>query len=431
RETEPYVGSVLDHAMDADGDPLLFSKVDRIRGAGADWLIVNENGSLQGIPSLLEQGLHIWTIQVADIYGGSDTATLMIAVNSTGQPAVIADFVDDFPSARGDGYQSTEGEKVLGWNYLWNPGGIIADSESYVSLLPNTVESNHSFWDSGVFTALGDYAFDDTEQGDFRYGRIGVGLEGLHPGGGENGDFQAIASYTVQEGEAGIVSITDSFVQRAQSGGEVVLSVYVNDTFKWNVTSTGDAQNFDGELGILEPGDTIYVKLGKGSDGVEWDASTMDFTLESIGAQVDSLRIFRQNNGLAMDGTDDLEDMSGNGIANIAYFLFGLGDPDSPHVEVLRSSESPTTGLPILNREPNGNLVFTYTRRKRQTAYSYIVSTSSDLTDWGNVELVETPYRPTDTTIEDVNSDYEFCHLSFAIEEGSRFIRIEIQNAGD
>ena len=118
-------------------------------------------------------------------------------------------------------------------------------------------------------------------------------------------------------------------------------------------------------------------------------------------------------------------------LANIAYFLFGLGDPNVQSVPSLIYGTDNTAGLPILTPETDNSFTFSYVRHKTQTEYEYAVMTSNNLAEWGNVELVETPYRPTDTTTEDLDEDYELCHLGFAVEEGARFIRIEINPTGN
>ncbi|MEM7673509.1 MAG: hypothetical protein AAF212_09230 [Verrucomicrobiota bacterium] len=38
---------------------------------------------------------------------------------------------------------------------------------------------------------------------------------------------------------------------------------------------------------------------------------------------------------------------------------------------------------------------------------------------------METPYRPTGWTTENIDDDYELRHFSFAVEAGERFVRIE------
>ena len=69
-----YDGSV-DHATDADGDTLTYSKL-----TGPAWLSVGTGGSLSGTPDNSDMGLNVFTVEVDDGNGGTDTATLNITV---------------------------------------------------------------------------------------------------------------------------------------------------------------------------------------------------------------------------------------------------------------------------------------------------------------------------------------------------------------
>ncbi|MGB0774740.1 MAG: LamG-like jellyroll fold domain-containing protein, partial [Akkermansiaceae bacterium] len=71
----PYQGSIAGSALDSDGDPLIYSKVN-----GPAWLTVNPGGSLSGTPAAGDLGINSFTVQVSDDNGNSDTATLQIAV---------------------------------------------------------------------------------------------------------------------------------------------------------------------------------------------------------------------------------------------------------------------------------------------------------------------------------------------------------------
>jgi len=141
------------------------------------------------------------------------------------------------------------------------------------------------------------------------------------------------------------------------------------------------------------------------------------------------LHAFRQQYGLALDGSEDMGDMSGNGLANIVYFLFGLGDPNVFDVSALTLGPPPAAGLPVLNVQTDGTITYGYVRHKTQTDYAYLVRTSSNLVEaaWGDVNLPAAPYRPVSNSSENLDQYYEFCHLFFPIEDGARFIKIQIQ----
>jgi len=79
-EDVAYSSTIADDASDPDSDPMTFSKVD-----GPDWLYVSTNGVLSGTPAQSDAGANVFTVQVDDGNGGTDTATLNITVNAVGR----------------------------------------------------------------------------------------------------------------------------------------------------------------------------------------------------------------------------------------------------------------------------------------------------------------------------------------------------------
>ncbi|MHC4988935.1 MAG: Ig-like domain-containing protein, partial [Planctomycetota bacterium] len=75
-ENAVYVSTLADDASDPESDPMTFSKV-----SGPAWLIVAADGALSGTPGAGDIGDNVFTVQV-DATGGSDTATLNIAVEA-------------------------------------------------------------------------------------------------------------------------------------------------------------------------------------------------------------------------------------------------------------------------------------------------------------------------------------------------------------
>ena len=65
---ESYSSSILDLAFDPDGDPLVFSITE-----GPDWLKVNGNGTLEGVPAASDLGIHSVFFSVEDSKGDSQT----------------------------------------------------------------------------------------------------------------------------------------------------------------------------------------------------------------------------------------------------------------------------------------------------------------------------------------------------------------------
>ena len=50
--------------------------------------------------------------------------------------------------------------------------------------------------------------------------------------------------------------------------------------------------------------------------------------------------------GLAADGSEDYDDASGNGIANILYLAFNLGDPNGTEI-IYSDAGAGAMGLPV------------------------------------------------------------------------------------
>ena len=64
------------NATDAEGDTLSYSKL-----TGPAWLAVAADGSLSGTPAQSDAGANVFTVEVDDGNGGTDTATLNITVD--------------------------------------------------------------------------------------------------------------------------------------------------------------------------------------------------------------------------------------------------------------------------------------------------------------------------------------------------------------
>jgi hypothetical protein len=81
-EGAAYSDTIAGSATDVDaGDTLTYSKV-----SGPAWLSVAADGALSGTPGSGDVGANVFTVQVDDGNGGTDTATLNITVNAGGTP---------------------------------------------------------------------------------------------------------------------------------------------------------------------------------------------------------------------------------------------------------------------------------------------------------------------------------------------------------
>ncbi|SHJ15067.1 T5SS/PEP-CTERM-associated repeat-containing protein [Rubritalea squalenifaciens DSM 18772] len=150
---------------------------------------------------------------------------------------------------------------------------------------------------------------------------------------------------------------------------------------------------------------------------LEWEVTetatsitlTIDFT--------DDLDGFRARYGLNPDGSDDFLDWSNNGIANILYFAFGLGDPNNASIDRSR--------LPSGEQDAD-SFVFTYLEPTNSASGVTITPVvSANLDQWQTpTELGE---LPTNTTTEDLGDGYQRHTLIFPLQSTPRFFTIKIE----
>ncbi len=172
-----------------------------------------------------------------------------------------------------------------GWDYLFNPNGnTIGNRAGYESLKYNSSDVDHGgiagAWDAytcgGIIPGSPPYA---------SYGSLYVKAN-AETGFGMTGPVASnyiILAYTVQPTEGGQISITNSSVGLWDTTNAAMdVRVYVDGTLKSSAVFTGSGTgNFDGSLGVVNVGQTIYVALGtteyKGQGNI---GGGFDFTLE-------------------------------------------------------------------------------------------------------------------------------------------------------
>jgi hypothetical protein len=83
-----------------------------------------------------------------------------------------------------------------------------------------------------------------------------------------------------------------------------------------------------------------------------------------------ALPYWRNLQGLAADGSQDLATPAGDGVANLLKYAFNLapnaGDLNKPNTTTL--PENGTAGLPFISIDEQGRLVIEFVRRKAQAA---------------------------------------------------------------
>jgi hypothetical protein len=175
REGDAYSDTIAGSATDIDaGDTLTYSKV-----SGPAWLIVAAGGALSGTPGSGDVGANVFTVQVSDGNGGTDTATLNITVDPAGgtphsQTIVVT---DGWCSKNGKTFQ--EDGKVYIFTSSDNDYWDIEKDDEYISL----EFSNISFGMGATITGVTVYCEHHEESG-FSSGNIEWNVGTGWPSGG-------------------------------------------------------------------------------------------------------------------------------------------------------------------------------------------------------------------------------------------------------
>lgn len=306
--------------------------------------------------------------------------SLAIFAGSASAQVVIADFSAEFPvPAAGPAFDGSE-TPATGWDFMWNPDGVVGVAANYQSLVPNTVATWPGFGGvSPMFTNLGNVAFNSTTQENFRFGRIS--LKSIH-GAGQvpgTGDYRAIVAYTIQPGEEGHISIANSSYAKlvTTSSNGVDIDIYVNDTLRGALSKNGfnstTATDVNGSLGNLAAGDTVYITIGDNNDPNN-DSGVIDFQL--VSGPVIGYGPWSTDN-LVLEGENGDDDK--DGISNLVEYALGL-DPHA--VDAAPGTFIGNTLTFAKGAEPKEAYDVTY---KIQT------STTLEAGSWSDVAATETP----------------------------------------
>ena len=239
----------------------------------------------------------------------------------------------------------------VGWQYLWNASGPFGDESNYEAMM----------WDVWRYRP---------SNINFPY----VARTSAHPGDGTSQDPAgierfAIAAYVVPED--GNYGIADSFVsinpgtldginvKAHVSGGSVVS---LSDL----LLLEGD---FDGSLGFVEAGDTIYMAVGSnstaGADGTQWDYSIVradDPNNGSIAFNSDGTITYTPDPGFLGVDIFEYSVSDGRGGRDSAVVTVNVGGGDNPievdEIEVSTGSLASGGVEELLNSDDNSVRVF-------------------------------------------------------------------------
>lgn len=164
---------------------------------------------------------------------------------------------------------------ATGWSYLWNYPSAVGNPASYASLV----------WAGSSYNSDGGAL---PRPGDAQY--VNLAGTGGHPGAGTaqgaSFDRYAIAAYTVQPGEGGIVQFAGSAISvPSGSSNGVDVRTYLNNQLLTSFIRTGGgaASSFDGFIGWVDPGDRLYVAVGPNTNH-NYDSFSLAYRIEHVGA---------------------------------------------------------------------------------------------------------------------------------------------------
>ncbi|MBK1879022.1 fibronectin type III domain-containing protein [Pelagicoccus mobilis] len=322
---------------------------------------------------------------------------------------------------------ASSSDDVVGYNvYRWEEGQTIADAVKLTKSVPFHA-INDRYWDmrikrgityhyalTAVDEAGNESGFSNTRsssvlsevpafrpQWSFSMKRAG-GKKRLQWTGVHNQDLLGFKVYRKGEGESGFTLLN------ADSGE---LPLFFNDT----TSVAGESYEY-----YVNP----VTSLGEADNSGNVVALT-------YAAEDALLRLFREEHGLADDGSEDFGDLSGNGVANVFYFLHDLGDPRIANVSKLELGQDPKPGLPLISLSEDGSLVYSYVHRRFTSDYEPVLKMSNTLApgSWYLLGSEFTNERLLRTDTQPLNDDYEIRH--YVLDPGSDpvFLRIELETA--
>ncbi len=166
----------------------------------------------------------------------------------------------------------------------------------------------------------------------------------------------------------------------------------------------------------------VSVEISFTATDAEGNQNTTSFTVSIVSA----VEAFRSTYGLASDGSEDSADASGNGVANILYFAFNLGDPSGTEFSYADVATG-TMGLPVFEATGAADTwTFTYVRRVSTSDATYEAQYSTDLSTWSGATSLDSELQS--TTVTAIDSDYEFVTLEFELSSGAFFFRVAVDD---
>ena len=273
---------------------------------------------------------------------------------------------------------------------LANNGGPTAT----IALLPGSPALNAGFPITGI----------DSDQ------RGGLRLVGSAP---DIGAFEQVpvAAVTPQ-----ITPAAGSYTGSAQIGVSTTsTNAAIYYTLDGSVPTATHGTLYQGPFSLTTSATVTAVATGSGY--LDSSVASATFTV------LNPLQSWRALQGLAVDGSQDLADPSGDGIANLLKFAFNMapnaGDLLLSNHSVL--SASGTSGLPAITTDASGHLHIEFIRLKAASnpGITYTVETSADL---GQFQLLDL----SGATVTSIDDKWERVAISDPVVTPARFGRVRV-----
>ncbi len=402
--TSPLAGQIIPagqnvqltaNASDKDGVPLTgvqvlwSSSLDDELGAGSTLSV-----------SGLRVGVHAISCSVVDSKFRGNVANVFVSIPSSSPFTSRFDF-----GSSAAGFLTTDS----GWNNVTDQRAGQAGSkvENAIDTEGNAtglrLEITHSFTGINANGAISPLSYPETAQNDSIYVQTGtsaVRVSGLNPtqtyqftffasraGSGDRTTFYKINGTSVALNATNNTSATVSLndVQPDASGAI--------DLHVWN----GPSATY-GYLGVL--------------------------TISTAGPPANPLISWRALQGLATDGSEDLEAPAGDGVPNLLKFAFNMAPTAGGILTPNRTTlpEGGASGLPLVKTNASNHLTITFVRRTASSGSGlvYEVEASGNLTQpWENLPITATP--------DPINAEWERVTVTDPSPAPSgRFLRVRV-----
>jgi hypothetical protein len=235
-----------------------------------------------------------------------------------------------------------------------------------------------------------------------------------------NGSANDIGAFELVQTQAAIPIVSPLGGTYENSVQVSIANTNLNATVRYTLDgsnpSSSNGQIYTAPFNLTQSKTVKAIAYGRG-----W----IDSPIASVGYTVlPPLPFWRNLQGLAADGSQDLATLSGDGVANLLKYAFNMapnaGDVTKPNVTVLPANGA--AGLPRITRDTGGRLVIEFVRRKASTSpgISYTVETGENLNGFTALDL-------SGATVVSIDSRWERVTVTDPAVTAKRFGRVRVQ----